>query len=377
MRRFFLLIALSATGLFVPSLTAQTTADPKAAAQPANKDAPKDAAKRTPLQIQGDLEKAGEELRGVLTSPEVMIDPAQRKAAGPKVIPVIKRMVAALEEIAQVQPDAAAQIAEARLEFLTIQAVFGDPESIEALKKLAAGEGEQAISAKGAVQLLAFWRDPKDEAAQLKVLDEVQKLAKASPKSDSVGQTLAKMAQMGAASKAVTERAEDIIVADLTGPYAQHVAPQVKARRKLTESLGKPIELSATTLDGTTVNTRDWRGKVILVDFWATWCPPCVAALPKVKKMYIDYHAKGLEVLAVSSDENVDELKAFLARDKGMNWPQAFDPKKGADELHPLAKSVGVARLPAMFLIDRQGILRSTDAQTNFETEIPKLIEEK
>ncbi len=383
MRRFFVLIALCAAGLIAISpLLGQD--DKNAPAGTAAKDpAPKDAApgaggaKRTPDQIQADLEKAGGELRGVLTSPDVMLDPAQRKEAAPKIIPVVKRMIASLEEVAQAQPDAKDQIGDAKLEFLTILSVFGDPDSAAALDKLANDAGPQSVQAKANVQLVSFWKNPKDEAAQLKVLDEVQKLAKANSKEDAIGQTLMKMANMGAASKAVSERAENIITGDLTGEFAQQVGAQIAGQRKLRNAVGKPVELAGTQVDGTAFSTKDWKGKVVFVDFWATWCGPCKEELPKVKKAYLDYHAKGLEILGVSCDSDADDLKGFLAKNKDMPWPQLFDANQNPKiNWHPLAKEWGINGIPTMFLIDKKGILRSVEARKDFEEEIPKLLAE-
>jgi thiol-disulfide isomerase/thioredoxin len=378
MRRFFLLIALCAAGLIAISpLLGQDDKKPAAAATAKDPAVGAAGAKRTPEQIQADLEKAGEELRGVLTSPDVMLDPAQRKEAAPKVIPVVKRMIAALGEVAQAQPDAKDQIADAKLEFLTILSVFGDADSAAALDTLAKDAGPQSMQAKANVQLVSFWKNPKDEAAQLKVLDEVQKLAKANPKEDAIGQTLMKMANMGAASKAVSERAENIITGDLTGEFAQQVGPQIASQRKLRNAVGKPVELAGTQVDGTAFSTKDWKGKVILVDFWATWCLPCREELPRVKRAYIDHHAKGLEILGVSCDIKAEELKDFLGRNKDMPWPQLFDGKgTEEDPMHPLAKQWGINRIPTMFLIDKKGILRSVEARKDFEEEIPKLLAE-
>src|SRR5207302_7246931 len=114
--------------------------------------------------------------------------------------------------------------------------------------------------------------------------------------------------------------------------------------------------------DGTAFSTKGWNGKVVLVDFWATWCAPCVAGLPRVKKAYLDYHAKGLEILGVTSDREPEVLKEFLAKNKDMPWPQLFDPKENPkSELSPVAREWGVNMLPAMFLIDKKGVLRSAD----------------
>jgi thiol-disulfide isomerase/thioredoxin len=191
------------------------------------------------------------------------------------------------------------------------------------------------------------------------------------------------MSSLGAASTAVSEKAEDVIVNDLTSKLARQAAEQIRGDRLRRDSLGKPVVLAGTKLEGGAFTTKEWKGKVVLVDFWATWCPPCIAAMPKLKKLYIDYHAKGLEIVGVSSDAEVGQLKDFLNKNKDLAWPQLFDAKAAAENadpegppLHPLARQWGV-RLPAMFLIDRKGVLRSVEAFRDYEEMIPKLIAEK
>jgi thiol-disulfide isomerase/thioredoxin len=308
----------------------------------------------------------------------VLLNPEQRKAAAPQAIPVIKRMVACLDEIAKVEPQAKESIAGARLEFLTILTVFGDAGAAAELDVLAKDKGPQAVEAQSAQQLIAYWRDPKNEAAQLKALDEIQKLVKANPTSESLGQTLMKMANMGPASPKVTTKAEDIILTDMKGEFADQVGSQIKGLRKMRESVGKPVELAGTQADGTPLSTKNWKGKVVLVDFWATWCEPCLEELPKVKKMYLDHHAKGLEILGVSCDTEAAELKGFLGKNKDMAWPQLFDPKENPKlEWNPLAKDWGITSIPTMFLIDKKGVLRSVDARQDYEQQIPKLLAEQ
>jgi thiol-disulfide isomerase/thioredoxin len=390
-----LLVALCATALFASPLVAQDQPKaPAAAGAPAAADKAKDAApatpaKRTPEDVQGDLRKAGMELREVMGSPEALTDLAKRKEVAPKAIPVMKRMNAALAEMGQLlqgeaklndeqKKQAAEQVANARLEFLTIMSAFGDAESTGAIESLAKAAGPGAVDAQAARQLAAFWTNPKDEAAQNKALDEMQKIAKANPKEDSVAQTLSKMAEMGPASKAISDRAENIITTDLTGEMATQMATQIKGTRKMKDAVGKPVELTGTTVDGSKFTTKDWKGKVVLVDFWATWCGPCIRELPRVKKIYLDQHAKGLEILGVSCDSDAAELKGFLDKNKDMPWPQLFDKDQNPKlEWSPLAKEWGINAIPTMFLIDRKGILRSTDAREDFETAIPKLLEEK
>jgi peroxiredoxin len=377
MRHPLLTFALCATGLLIAA-TAATPAAAQADPNPAAADPkPGAAAKRTPEQVVADLEKTDDELRPLLGADDVFSDPAKRAAAAPKAIPVLKRKRALLDEIADLRPNERDDYELAKLEFLKPLAMLGDEESVKALDSLAASNGKLAVEAQIGRQFVAYVVAGKDEAAQLKAVDGLQKVAKANPKSESAAETAFQI-KLTSAAKGVVERAEDIILTDLTGDKAGEYADAIKGERKMRASVGKPVELAGPKVDGKPFTTKDWKGKVILVDYWATWCEPCLREVPKIKRAYIDYHAKGLEVLGVSCDRDGDVLQQFLAQRNDMPWPQLWDAAQSAKiKWHPIAKEYGVLRIPAMFLIDRKGVLRSVDALEKYEELIPKLLEEK
>ena len=97
---------------------------------------------------------------------------------------------------------------------------------------------------------------------------------------------------------------------------------------------------------------------------------------PRVKQIYAQYHDKGLEVAGISCDYNLGLLRRFLASNPDMAWPQLVDEKRNAD-WNPIAGALGVRFVPAMFLIDRKGIVRTVDARQNMEQLIPELLAEK
>jgi len=322
--------------------------------------------------------KAGQEVAKLLPNNKLMLDPKKRAELSPQLVPALRRC---LDAVAALGPHADY----GRIQALAMLDLFGDTDTLAQLKKSAGGaDADEAVVAKGAQLLAEWWRGNADAAAQAKTLDALRDLSKqsAADPRDHLTMVALLMMRNGPANNDMAQKLNQLISEDLPGPnaklVAQQMAQELKAKEleeKLKEMENKPLTLAGPTVDGKTFTTADWKGKVILVDFWATWCAPCRAELPRVKKAYADFHAKGLEVLGVSCDEKADALTNFLAQNPDMPWPQLFDATQPG--WHPLAKQFGIQGIPTMFLIDKKGVLRSVTARENFETQIPKLLEEK
>ena len=133
-------------------------------------------------------------------------------------------------------------------------------------------------------------------------------------------------------------------------------------RRRL-ELPGKELELSGTLLNGETLDWQSYRGKVVLVDFWATWCSFCLEEIPNIKEQYTEFHGKGFEVIGVCLDEQRESAQQTKDRIE-MPWPTLFSDDPDATGWdHPLAVKYGISQLPMAILVDQQGRVVHMDAR--------------
>lgn len=128
--------------------------------------------------------------------------------------------------------------------------------------------------------------------------------------------------------------------------------------RRLT-LLGNPIKIDGQLLSGEEVDWESYRGKVVLVDFWASWCGPCKAELPNILKMYDAYHDKGFEVLGVSLDQTAEEAKS-----EKLPWDSIFPEDESQRRFdHPLVQYYGINGIPTAILVDKEGKVVSMNAR--------------
>jgi thiol-disulfide isomerase/thioredoxin len=351
----------------------------RAANAPTTAPSTQPAEKRSTQAIMADVQAASKEMSGAISGPKDIVDAKKRAEAAPKVLPTLNKMLALTDELAASDDPQAKQIGTMlHGQLLPMLATFGDEKVIAQLEKQSSSDdAKQALQAKLALLQSKWWKASDNADAQTKMIDDATALAKANPESMDVARTLMTMSSVGAANKDLEEKLQTVLTDNMKGEFVDSMKEQVAAQKKMREVEGKPLTISGKTVDGEEFSTDKWKGKVVFVDFWATWCGPCLAELPRVKKVYADYHEKGLEILGVSNDYEADALKKFVAKDPKMPWPQLFDANAASKhQWNPITTGFGIHGIPTMFLIDKKGVCRSVSAREDFEEMIPKLLAE-
>lgn len=207
--------------------------------------------------------------------------------------------------------------------------------------------------------------DPKEQEAFINlIVDKV----KAGPKPIDVSIVqVTSMRLDGADDKAVAGLLEKVMPLfekvddkDVQKQLAEANLPGMYRRLTL---LGKPMEISGTLLDGKPVDWESYRGKVVLVDFWATWCGPCRAEIPNVLEMYEAYHDKGFDVLGISLDDTSEAAEKYVAENK-LPWASVFP--KNEDERgwnNPLVGYYGITGIPTAILVGKDGKVVNMNAR--------------
>lgn len=137
--------------------------------------------------------------------------------------------------------------------------------------------------------------------------------------------------------------------------------------------IGKPFEAALTTIDGKKLSLPGGlKGKVLVIDFWAIWCRPCITELPNMRKAYAEYKPKGVEFVGISLDRpnNLDKLKAFVKKEK-LNWVHCYSGKYWDD---PTVKKYGIRGIPSIWVVGKGGRIVSDSARGRLEAVLDKAL---
>lgn len=165
-------------------------------------------------------------------------------------------------------------------------------------------------------------------------------------------------AETPAAEKVVALVSE--VLPQLREQQDEAIAARIEALEGLVRRLelpGNKMEVEGILLSGEPVDWESFRGKVVLVDYWATWCGPCIAELPNVLAAYEAYHERGFDVLGISLDQDKDAVKSFLEA-RNVPWQTLFhhDYEEGEEGWdHPMATKYAINGIPRAILVDQDG----------------------
>jgi thiol-disulfide isomerase/thioredoxin len=163
------------------------------------------------------------------------------------------------------------------------------------------------------------------------------------------------------AKKALGELLPVLSVSD--NPGVEQQLPMLEGINRRLNLPGNKLELSGKFLDGAEIDWDSYRGKVVLVDYWATWCGPCRAEVPNVLENYLKYHDKGFDVVGISLDKERNDAEEYVQQ-TNIPWPSLYhESSDQSGWQNPMAVKYGITGIPTAILVDQAGNVVSMQAR--------------
>jgi len=303
-----------------------------------------------------------------------LADPAKR-ADDAKYLPTLRKLVALANELsANPDPSVRAKGPPVMSRYRSLLVALDDAPTIAEVQTQSHAS-DPLIAATARTDLIfGQWLKASPDARP-RLADDAAALARDNSGNDQLASALFAMTQIGHPAEPTVVKLEDALL-QMNSKAAKDFGEQIQGTRKLRQLVNKPLTISGMKLGepGKELSTASFKGKVVLVDFWATWCVPCMRAMPHVQQVYKTYHGKGLEVVGVSCDDDVPELNKYLKGNPATAWPQLYDGMTPG--WNPIATKLGISSIPTMILIDRKGIVRSVEAEQDLDALVTKLLAE-